>query len=181
MGILLEAYRPSPLLLRDPLMFNCNVQLKTKTKAKEFILVKHSDYDGDFYLKWNPDYHGIFHVNIGADVTESPTPQSKFCKKQHLFYCLTPNECLVDIKGTFDNPKQIPFSRTQQLIATTGTFVQKTIPLGKKGVFARTFAPKEYLYTPVTKKKRLAFKSLTEFLLQARTIVVRNEKETAVN
>lgn len=174
-GVILEAYRPEPLTLRSALVFEHQVQLKTKMKDNIFTLVKASDYDGDMVIKWNPEYKGIFYLNLFDNCTVNPSPRGKYCKKNHLFYCITPHECVVDVKGTFTNSKQQSFSRTQQLLAALGHYVQKVVPLGKQGLFMKTFAPQEYLYTPVLKKKRVAFKSLDQFLANTKSILANEE------
>lgn len=171
-GIILEAYRPELLELRSPLIFPYQLQMKTKIVDESFSLVKNSDYKGDMFIRWNPEYNGVFFINIGTVCITKPSPKGAYCKDNHLFYCVTPNESLVDVKGTFQSRNQHPFSRTQQLLAAFSIFVQKIIPMGKDGLFSKTFAPVEYLYTAVHKKKRTAFKSLDEFLMNSATIIV---------
>lgn len=168
-GIILEAYRPELIELRSSLSFPYKLKLKTKVIDDEFVLVKGSDYKGDMFIKWNPVYAGIFFINAGDTFDFKPSPRGSYCKDNHLFYCFKHNQSLIDVKGTFQNKNQHPFSRTQQLLAAFGVFVQKVIPLGKDGLFSKTFAPTEYLYTAVHKKKRSAFKSLDDFLSSTAT------------
>lgn len=162
-GILLEAYRPEPIELNAPYNFNYQLQLTKKNVIKQFPLVKKSSYKPDMFLHFNPDWEGIFYVNDTSICKENPSPRGKYCKTNFLFYTVD-NKCIIDVKGTFQRSNHIPFSRTQQLCAMVNIYVQKVVPLGSKGVFKKSFAPEEYLYTRIKKQRRRGLKSLSEFL-----------------
>lgn len=172
-GYIDEAYRPDPIQLLEPVKFNF---IDTKGKEKDFSVVRKSAYQGDMIIKWNKKAHGLLYINSWDKCHKNPSPQGAWCKTNFLFYCLT-DESLIDVKGTFTPTNNTPFSRTQQVCAMQGHYVQKVIPLGKVGLFMLTFAPLVHLYTPVQGKRRKGFQGFWEWQNSQKTILA-NEQQT---
>ena len=162
------AYRPNPLKLSKAIMFQYLEERKRKPKTMSLTLQSIGTYTPDMYLEWTEKAYGIFYVMEGDLLKGNINPQATFGKKYYMFFN---NFLMVDVKGTGKNMKHhssSSFDRIKQLYtSSTGLYVSKVVPLGAKGLFAKTFAPKEYFYT-TTGKMRNPFtwklRTLQQFL-----------------
>ncbi len=136
-----------PILLFDKLYFNFKVDLKP---IEKFILHP-LEYTPDFIIKWSKDADGILAARRNGEY-------SKDSFIGCLFYTEDDLVSIVDVKGTFKGTgltSSITFPIIQKILAYQGQYVQKVIPFGKKGLFEKTFTPKEYLFTPTGKLKKI--------------------------
>ena len=168
-GYIKSACRPAQLLLNDPMDYTYS---NPKGKSLSFPIVSKSAYKGDMIIHWEDKAHGVLFINEGDKCKVNPSPRGGWCKTHFLFYADKNNSSFIDVKGTFTPVNQIPFSRTQQLCASLGYFVQKVVPLGKKGLFMKTFAPLCHLYTPKLGKRRSLFQGYWEWNDNPDTILV---------
>lgn len=166
-GYITRAYRPDPLQLSPPILFNFT---NIGGKSRAFSIVRKSAYQGDMTIEWDIKAHGLLYINTNDKCHKNPSSQGKWCKSHFLFYCEN-NKSIIDVKGTFTPTNNTPFSRTQQACAMRGHYIQKVIPLGKVGLFMKTFAPLAHLYTPVKGARRKGFQGFWEWKTSPDTIL----------
>ncbi len=167
-GYIDEAYRPEVIEISPSVYFS----FAYKKHILDIKIVHKSVYKGDFYIKWNIKAKGILFINKNDRCTVNPSPLTTWGKNNFIFFCYDDNISYVDVKGKFTPSNNIPFSRTQQLCILGNRYVQKVMPLGDKGLFKKSFAPDEYLYTPKLHKKRPFLKSLLEWEKTIKTILI---------
>jgi len=128
--------------------------------TKEFTLLREHIYTYDYEIVWNINKsHNIFYNNINDNIKLDKIP------------FITQNDISkIEIKPAWDAQNMTRlFSINQKwLYQKYDIYVQKIIPIGdNKCLFAKTFTPKEALYTAKQRKlKKYKFKtrSLEEFL-----------------
>jgi hypothetical protein len=114
-------------------------KIKIESKLHKYLeLNRH--YTPDFTIQWQPKAEGIFFCRENTKLT----------KKQEIHFIADESlVSIIDVKPTFQNPNHsYNFSEKQAFVYfMTGIFVQKIVPLGKAGMFAKTFTPNRYLFT----------------------------------
>ncbi len=150
-GYILDAKRPNPILAVPKVEFPFQLKIKRKIEPKKVTISKGGSYTGDMEIIWAEKAHGIFFLRPNDIVTKNISPLSKSGKLYHFHFADGENLSLVDVKGTGQNPKfhsSSSFDRIQQLVYLfCGIPLQKIVPLGKKGLLAKTFVPTKYQYT----------------------------------
>lgn len=146
-----------PILSYDKINFDFIVGGKKISKH----ILRRLSYTPDFLIKWNEKADGkIIAIKEGTYTKK----QFKNC----IFYCESDKQSIIDVKGPFGRKliSGITFPILQKVLAYNGTFVQKIVPLGNKGLFSKTFTPKQYLLTKTGKIKKINWtvKSVTEYL-----------------
>ncbi len=136
-----------PILLFDKLYFNFKVDGKPVNKH----VFRAMEYTPDFIIQWSKEAEGRLVAKFNGDYTRSSFTGC-------LFYTEDDLVSVVDVKGTFKGTgltSSITFPIIQKILAYQGTYIQKVIPFGKSGLFDKTFTPKEYLFTPTGKLKKI--------------------------
>jgi hypothetical protein len=146
----------------EPFYYEYYKKTKKGPKLAKKILTRKLTYTADFQIKWNKKADGIFVMN-----SEGLYPE----KHSSYFHCIPLSNffSIVDVKGTFKNPKvhtSVTFPIIQKILLSHGCYVQDVIPLGDKGLFAKTFTPKKYLLTNTGKQRKIKWKvyTLEEFI-----------------
>lgn len=136
-----------PILLFDKVYFNFKIDGKPLKKHVFRIM----EYTPDFIIQWSKLAEGHLVAKRDGEYTKA---SFKGC----LFYTEDDLVSIVDVKGTFKGGRlisSITFPIIQKILAYQGTYVQEVLPFGKKGLFDKTFTPKEYLFTPTGKLKKI--------------------------
>ena len=149
----IESYTPhhKSYQLAEPVAYEWKKELKTKTKIMKSTLLQGKLYTPDFLIKWTPDaYKGLLmNLSCKSDINGYPFTE---CVPLYPY-------SVIEIKPIFDqNNMEREFRINQKWVYQKhGIYVQLIKPLSKKkgfkGLFERTFTPKEYLLTD--KKTRL--------------------------
>lgn len=141
-----------PILIFDKVSFDFFIKGKPLTKA----ILRPISYTPDFYISWNEKAEGVFLAIRGHDYELKDFKRCVFYSED-----LT---SIVDVKGTFRNPKVISattFPIIQKILAYKGLYIQEVKPFGPKGLFARTFTPTEYHFTPTGRIKKIPWTPLS--------------------
>jgi ribosomal protein S8 len=157
-------HHPESFILCPPVFYECDKQLKTKTKVlvKKFM-AKHG-YTADFKIIWNFDT-----LDSRIDLKKSLFVANT--KRNTAYYSIIDYYSIIEVKPAFSLfNSQREFAINQKwLYDSHRIYAQKIIPINKKktGLFQISFCPKKFLYTEKTKKlKKLNFaaKTLEEFV-----------------
>lgn len=166
-------HHPESFILCPPVFYECDKQLKTKTKVlvKKFM-AKHG-YTADFKIIWNKKAQGVFFDTFDSRIDLKKSLFVANIKSGNVSYYVrgTIYFSIIEVKPAFSlfNMQRL-FSLNQKwLYDSYEIYAQKIIPVNKKktGLFQISFCPKKFLYTEKTKKlKKLNFaaKTLEEFV-----------------
>jgi hypothetical protein len=118
-------------------------------------VLREFNYTPDFIVEWYPKANGIFFLAVGQEYSKDQVRNVPFIS-------MDKKTSLIDIKGLFQGTRyssSITFPITQKfLFHEKKIFVDKIIPLGNKGLFAKTFTPKKYLLTETGKQRKINWK-----------------------
>ena len=174
-------YHPKPFLLSEKANYSYLKVLKTKSNDVSGFLLNPHSYQADFLINWTKKAHYIFYVELNERKNISLFP---FIAHTDFGTAWS----VVDIKGTFSGPHNnsaISFPLDQKWVYQKyKIYVQKIIPapaVDKTGkvknpsaIFYRTFTPKQYLLTDVSKKARkikYTVRTLEEYIKSFNSII----------
>jgi hypothetical protein len=134
----------------DPVLINYSIDSNGTQKAVKIL--RELNYTPDFLIRWNKKAEGIFYTVPG---NYYPKEVITDC----IFTVFDPKESYVDVKGLFNGPRlstSITFPFVQKLMYhVNNIYIQKIVPLGEDGLFAKTFTPKKYLTTKTGKERKI--------------------------
>ena len=160
--------QPESFLLSVPLFYEFDKQLKTKTKI---IVKKHIPehvYTADFRIEWAENARYVFLHSFGDRVNLKKVP---FLAEKRISY--------IEVKPDYDvHNMQREFSINQKWVwQIHKVYVQKVIVSVKlQYLFAQTFTPNKFLFTPTGKIKKLHYQAmpLKEFVEK---VILLNQEE----
>lgn len=156
-GWLLDVtYQPKAFVLTK----DVSVHVYThKKKTNEMVYVKllnGMEYTSDFELLWSPKADGVFTWREGGVYDKGFYPYSKLRHDKYIPFYSVGGRTFVDVKGSFigaSNTSAITFPIKQKILAQQGIFVQKVVlSLDEKGLFYRSFTPRDVIRDEVYKK-----------------------------
>lgn len=126
----------------------------------EIELMKPKLYTADWKITWNPRAKGVLIFTDGDTVKGKPTVRTKTKPFDYIPFYHDDLVSYVDVKGgagaSFggSNTSAVTFSTNQKWVyAKFGVYVAKTvITLDSKGLFAKTFTPRQVVIDEVYKK-----------------------------
>lgn len=148
---------PKTYQLSDPIFYEWEELLKTKSKPRVSKLLEDHVYTPDFLINWNEKARGIFYEEI--DSLEG-------LPKNLPYFIADDGKSIIEIKPSFDqnNMTRLVMINIKWVYEKFGDYVQKVIPIpsvSKAGkispgtaLFAKTFTPKRYLLTDKSMKPR---------------------------
>ncbi len=145
-----------PILIFDKVSFDFFIRGKKEVKPLIKSILRPLSYTPDFFISWTEKADSVF---IAIRNNEYYAVSFKKC----IFYTEEDMTSVIDVKGTFRNPRILTattFPIIQKILAYKGIYVQKIVPFGKSGLFAKTFTPNQYNFTPTGKFKKIPWKVL---------------------
>lgn len=158
----IKSIRRSPsFLLSDSLVHDFVVNLKTKSKpASELVLHGHS-YTPEFIIEWDAKMGQRIWDTLGSQQKYNAPIMATYEQVGDKRVCIS----YIEIKPMFDqNSMERLFKVNQKWMWQKHGIFVNLVKVGE--LFPRTFTPKEYLYTPTGKPRKLNWKprSLFDFL-----------------
>lgn len=156
-GWLLNAtYQPTSFVLTADTKVHAYVKKKNTNEIVYVKLLNGMEYTADFELLWSPKADGIFTWREGGVYNKGFYPYSKLHHENFIPFFSVGNRTFVDVKGSFaaqGNSSAITFPVKQKMLMQQGIFVQKVVlSLDDKGLFSRTFFPKNVVIQEVYAK-----------------------------
>jgi hypothetical protein len=149
-------YHPHPVSVTDEHKVHAYTRSGERNIMTYVTLAKKHEYTYDWKLYWSDKAHGVFFWKEGGVYEKGFYPYSKPKNENYLPFYASQNVSLVDIKGGFigrNNTSAITFPINQKVLLSRGMFVQKiVISLDEKGLFYRTFTPRQVVIDEVYKK-----------------------------
>ena len=159
-GYIKEAvYQPEPFELSPDLFAHVFERGKKENKFVEIKLTREAVYTADWLIEWDRIALGVVAWHCGGVYDKGFFPYRKAHKDKFIpFFAFTLDNKLVsyvDVKGTFSGAHGLSKFSLQQkwLLNVYEIFVQKiVVSLDEKGIFARTFTPRQVIIDEVYKK-----------------------------
>jgi len=154
--------QPTPILLSYPEVLEYTIPMKrVADKTKQHNILNGHFYTYDSIIVWNEDAERLFCFNL-TNYAKSGFNKKVDSKKLISQQCV----CRIELKPKFDqnNMTRLAIVNQKWTYEKTGKFINIVIP---EKLFEKTFTPKRYLLTDVSKTKRkIKFKtrSLEEFV-----------------
>jgi len=153
-GFLLEAnYQPKSITLLEDVHVHAYHTHKNHNELVQVKLLSGMVYTMDWELLWSEKAHGIFTWREGGVYHKGFYPYRK--GHQFIPFYSVDRVSLVDIKGQVigrSNTSAITFPIKQKALMRDGVFIQKVVmTLDAKGLFARTFTPRQVVIDEVYK------------------------------
>ena len=156
-GWLLNAkYQPKSVEITPEQFVHAYVKKRDTNEIKQIKLVNSLSYTADWELVWNKKAEGVFYWQEGGIYPRNFYPYSKARAGHFIPFFASGQVSIVDIKGAVigrSNTSAITFPLKQKFLLKDGTFVQKiVVSLSEKGIFARTFFPRQVVIDEVYKR-----------------------------
>lgn len=163
-GHLIEAtYQPEPFILSKDVIVHAYEKKKDKNVLIDVKLTRGSSYRADWCLLWSSEAEGIFYWEQGGIYRAGFYPYRKARAGNFIPFFAENCVSYVDIKGGFvarNNTSGVTFPVIQKILSHKGTFVQKVVvSLDEKGIFQRSFTPRNVIRDEVYKRDYKEFKA----------------------
>lgn len=139
--------QPGSFILSEPILYEYEKKLKTKTKHCVKKLMQGHIYTADFRISWSEKARGIFFDSICGQTNLKIPFIVKYIPIS-----------IIEIKPAFDRNNMTRLFTVNQkwVYQKYGTYVQRVTVDKKngKGLFPETFTPAKYLLTDKTRKPR---------------------------
>jgi len=137
-------YHPKEFILSDKVLRQYSQTKNNKTRILSNFLLHPHNYQADFLIYWNNDYHGKIFVNLDSSLNIKNAPF--IANKEN-------NYSVIDVKGSYNKHDSYRrFSIEQKWVYSKyKIYVQKIIPVK---LFELTFTPERYLFTDMERKSR---------------------------
>lgn len=150
-------YQPPSFELSPETLFLAAVTKKNKEEDKSIKVLNEHSYRADWRLFWNVRAEGVFYWQNGGSYPNNFFPYRKSSHDAFIPFYAKKQTSVIDIKGGFvgrNNTSGLTFPLNQKwTMKQHGVFVQKVvISLDVKGLFYRTFTPRQVIIDEVYKK-----------------------------
>jgi hypothetical protein len=161
-------YHPESFVLSEKVEVPVFIRKKDFNEPKNIKILNEHKYTCDWELEWNKKSEGIFYFLSGGVYDNGVHPYSKPRKNNFVPFMAHAKEdsisSYIDVKGGFagrNNTSGITFPVNQKwTMKALDVYVQKVvITLDKKGLFYKTFFPRNVIISEVYKKDYKEFKA----------------------
>jgi hypothetical protein len=153
-------FHPDPYVLSEPVKYEWEQKLKTKTIIKSSVLLNGHIYTPDFVVIWNKKAKDIFYINCNSGRNLKNVP-----------FITNGISSVIEVKPAWDaqNMSRLWTINAKWVWEKYHIYVQKIVPIAPNSncLFAKTFVPQLALLTEKTKKPKsykFEVRSLQQYL-----------------